>query len=164
MTNGTVKIIITDETGQTQPELNNTISKSGVGKSEKKQSSVLGDYAQHELFTLIRNQGVKAVNYTIGNIGNFTGDYKTQKNISAGLGIANSLKNYAMSGIAGAEIGGPPGGIVAVGVAMVSDTINVALEEKSAYTLNNKLNRELSQLRELSGLNPLLDGSRGSLS
>lgn len=129
--------------------------------TEKKDNKNKGDmFFAHELAHFAKAQASQMVNYALNNIGNFTGDYQTQKEIQHAVQMAGSIKNIALSAYAGFRIAGVAGGVVAGGLAIASQTINFVLAEAQAQLQINKQNYEISKLREISGLNGLTNGSR----
>ena len=69
-----------------------------------------------------------------------------------------------MASAAGMSYGGPLGAAIAVGVKMVTDAVSFGLNEKTNRAQNKKTNYEISKLKDLSGLNALIDVSRGTQS
>ena len=92
------------------------------------------------------------VGYAIHNIGNFTGDYNMQRHIEEEMRALSMGVNIGM----GFAYGGIAGGIMAT----ISTGINVAMEYIQGKIEVNKQNYEIKQLREISGLNALTNGSR----
>lgn len=129
--------------------------------NEKREKPTLKDYAKHEFYNLMTNEAQRTVNLTISNIGNFTGNYQTQREIQNVVGHANNLMNLGKSMIAGAAFG-PAGMAIAAGTYAVSSLINFGLESASIWVAEKKANYAIDQLRERSGLNTLNDGSRGT--
>ena len=73
MTDGKIYITISDQRGKGgggggEP---GTVINS---KKQDNETTALGDYAKHEFFNLIKQNATKIVNYSIGNMGNFSGD------------------------------------------------------------------------------------------
>lgn len=157
---GKIYITISDERGGG----GKGVSQSGeTVKTPKEKENHLGSYAVHQGMNLVKQSVMKAVNFSVSNIGNFTGDYLTQKNVQAGLSNAMTTIGYGTTALAGFKIGGIWGAVIAVGVKGVSDALSFGLNEKANYQQNRRTNYEIAELRELSGLNSLLDGSRGTL-
>lgn len=144
-----------------------------VGPDPKKKDSLsISQYIGHELFHFAKEQAQNMVNYTIGNIGNFTGDYETQREIQNVVNIANKVKSIAFAGYFGARAGasavgtaagGTVGGIVGVAIAVGSMAINFGLSEAANQMTFKRQNYNIDQLRKLSGQNILIDGGRGTL-
>ena len=132
--------------------------------AEKSDNLVLR-YAGHEFMHMIRTNAVKAVNYTMQNYGNFTGDYQTQRQLEDAKNMANGIVGYGMAFATGlgASGGNIAGGLVAVGAKAALDIGNIVGNQISIQMSLNAQNYSISQLRQLSGLNTLKDGSRGTL-
>lgn len=108
--------------------------------------------AKHLYYGNVINTAKSIVNFTMGNIGNFTGDYNTQRQINAMKGITGDFISIGV----GFTAGGAVGGIIAgIGVA-----VKHAEEYMTDMVSNTKQNHEIAQLREISGLNALTNGSR----
>ena len=160
--NGKIYITISDERGKGG-------AGSGSGGNEninipKGKENHLGSYVVHQGISLLQQTASQYVHYSISNIGNFTGDYLSQKNAQLGLGLVNKAIGYGTTALAGFKLGGILGSVVAGGIKATMDSLSFNLQEKAQYTQNQRTNYQISQLRELSGLNTLTDGSRGSLS
>ena len=97
-------------------------------------------------------------------MGNFSGDYLAQTNINATMSNVSTIASYGMAAAAGMSYGGPLGAAIAVGVKMVTDAVSFGLNEKTNRAQNKKTNYEISKLKDLSGLNALIDVSRGTQS
>ena len=126
MTDGKIYITISDQRGKG----------GGVGgepsavinsKKQDNETTALGDYAKHEFFNLIKQNATKIVNYSIGNMGNFSGDYLAQTNINATMSNVSTIASYGMAAAAGMSYGGPLGAAIAVGVKMVTDAVSFGL-------------------------------------
>ena len=163
MTDGKIYITISDQRGKG----------GGVGggpgtvinsKKQDNETTALGDYAKHEFFSLIKQNATKIVNYSIGNMGNFSGDYLAQTNINATMSNVSTLASYGLTAAAGAKYGGIYGAAIAVGVKMVTDAVSFGLNERTNRAQYKKTNYEISKLKDLSGLNALIDVSRGTQS
>lgn len=158
--NGKIYITISDERGKGSEGK----TQSGGIKTPKEKENHLGSYAVHQGISLLQQTASQYVHYSISNIGNFTGDYLSQKNAQLGLGLVNKAIGYGTTALAGFKLGGILGSVVAVGIKATMDSLSFNLQEKAQYTQNQRTNYQISQLRELSGLNTLTDGSRGTLS
>lgn len=135
----------------------------GNSKKEEKQSP-LSKYVQHQFFDLISQQAKQTLNYSVNNIGNFTGEYQTQRQIQSALNMGKFAKNLVVSAYSGFKLSGgnPMGAAVAVGL-QVASTISEIVQSEAVGSLNNKqINYKINALRERSGLNTLNDGSRGT--
>lgn len=163
MTDGKIYITISDQRGKGGIGGSTGGTESAVNTRENK-TNALGDYAKHEFFNLIKQNATKIVNYSIGNIGNFSGDYLSQTNINATMSNISTIASYGMAAAAGMSYGGPLGAAIAVGVKMVTDAVSFGLNEKTNRVQNKKTNYEISKLKDLSGLNALIDVSRGTQS
>lgn len=127
---------------------------------EEKKKNILGDYLKHRFFNLVENQAKQMATYTIANIGNFTGDYQYQREINVGVEILNEGITLASSFGSGMAVGGVVGGAVAVAITIASQTINFAMQEQANRVSNRNQNYNIQQLRDISGLNALTNGSR----
>ena len=97
-------------------------------------------------------------------MGNFSGDYLAQTNINATMSNVSTLASYGLTAAAGAKYGGIYGAAIAVGVKMVTDAVSFGLNERTNRAQYKKTNYEISKLKDLSGLNALIDVSRGTQS
>lgn len=164
MADGKIYITISDKPigdgGGTEPE------------KKKKQYTTIGRYIEHEIFHFLKEQAENAINYSINNIGNFTGDYNSQKEMQLVVNMANKVKGLAFAGYYGAKAGaaavgtaagGVAGGIIGVAIAVGGMAINFGLNEAANQKQFKRQNFNIDQLRSISGQNILLDGSRGTL-
>lgn len=129
---------------------------------EEKEKNLLGDFLKHKFFNMVEDQAKQMVNYTIGNIGNFTGDYQAQREIETSMKVANmgvSLVTAFMGGMT-ATGGNILGGVAAVGFMVASQGINIALQEHANKVSNRNQNYNIEQLRNISGLDALTNGGR----
>ncbi len=160
---GKIYITISDRrfgTNKAEADEQNQVDKQ---KSEKKDSKgIISDYAKHQFFNMIQSQAKQAVNYTVSNIGNFTGNYQSQRHIQESMQILQFGTDIAMSAIAGAKYGGAWGAVAGVGVALIGKGINFAQEYYAGYVENARTNRDIKQLRTRAGLNGSNNGSRGT--
>lgn len=154
---GKIYIVITDERGKAGDPGLDTIP-SDDSKKEKKSGL---DYAKHRFFNFVESQAKQFVMYNINNVGNFTGDYIAQRKIQETVQFASILGNIGMATIAGAKYGAP-GAIAGFTIAIAGTAINAGLSEYSQWISNRKINYSIDRLRERSGLNQSLDGSRGT--
>ena len=132
-----------------------------VAETEDKKKQTGLDYAKHRFFNFIESQAKQTVMYGINNIGNFTGDYITQRKIQETVQMTNMLLNIGTATLAGAKYGAP-GAIAGFTIAIAGTAINAGLSEYSQWISNRKINYSIDRLRERSGLNQSLDGSRGT--
>lgn len=132
------------------------------GKKEKENENLLGRYVEHELFHLVKKNTMQAVNYSLANIGNFTGDYISQRRVNELKQAVTGFTSIGMSTLAGAQVGGIVGAVVgfAAGTAsLVVDTVYDNITNKAEYA---KQNYNIAQLKDRVGLNSIYDGSRGT--
>ena len=162
---GTIYITITDERGSggggATPKPTPTpkdVEKQAQENSDN--NSALGEYARVSFYNFVNAQAQQFVNYAIGNIGNFTGDYNKQRQVQQMVTVGNTLKSIGMSVAAGVTMGGAVGGIIAGAIAVTTQAVNFAYSEYSNNFAVAKQNRELTQLRKLTGLDSLTNGSR----
>lgn len=166
MANGQIYITISDKRGEggagETPGVPSTRNSKAFDEPSNDFSAV-GDYAKHQFFDMIKSNSQKVVNYSINNIGNFTGDYQQQRNASATLSLINAAKNIGMATIAGFKYGGGPyGAAVGAMVAVGGMMINYTMQENANQIAIKQQNRNIDILRDISGLNTLNDGSRGT--
>lgn len=128
----------------------------------REDKNMLGDFIQHRFFNLVENQAKQAVNYTISNIGNFTGDYITQTHVSDAIRIMSGLASIGMSAWAGFRVGGGVGALVAIGVDVAGKVITAGEQIYAGYVQNVRQNKAIAQLRSRAGLNDTHNGSRGT--
>jgi len=117
-------------------------------------------WEQQQLFDFAKGQVKQMVNYTLGNIGNFTGDFYTQRSINDHLQVGSTLLNIGNSAINGLKMGGVQGMGIGLLVATSSVAVNMVLGDISKAVENKKRNRDIEMIRNLSGLNVLTNGSR----
>jgi hypothetical protein len=158
MAEGKLYITITDDRG----DGGGTPTPKPDGAKEKKSNDdTIGRYIEHEMFHLVKSQATQFVNFSLGNIGNFTGDYITQRRVNETKQAISGLMNIGMTTIAGAKYG-PYGAIAGFAIGVISQMTGSVYDVISSTVENSKTNYELAQLRELSGLNSTKDGSRGT--
>ena len=167
MANNNEKLYITisDNRGQTsgasgKPTPNSQAS-SNKPNEENNGTSLLGKYAEHQMFHLVKGATTKAVNYSISNIGNFTGDYLKQKDVYYSKEVISNLTNLALTTYAGSQFG-PIGTAIGFVVGVGSQIVGGIFEDISNRVDNAKNNYNISMLRERVGLNTIYDGSRGT--
>ena len=95
---------------------------------------------------------IQFANWSISNIGNFTGDKSQQSRVQS---IVNMNMKVA-GGIGAYVVGGIWGAIAYVGM----QTFNFGLNEYSNSVNIKKQNYEINQLRKISGLDVLTNGGR----
>lgn len=154
-------ITISDERSSGTPT--KETQQGGVGASrETKKNHELSKYIGHEFYHLVKNQAVRFVNFSIGNVGNFKGDYISQRKINQVKSAVSSLVSIGVATYHGAQIGGVVGGAVgfAFGTAvMVAESVYRDIETQNEFS---KTNYNIEQIRTRSGLDSLRDGSRGT--
>lgn len=133
--------------------------KSAPKKEKKPQEEKNNDFIKHQLFNLLESQAKQMVQYSIGNIGNFTGDYNAQRQVNFTMSAISVVSNIGMGAFAGAKYG-PWGAVVGAAVVAVSQGVNFGLQLHSQNLEINKQNYNIQQLRKLSGLDGLTNGSR----
>lgn len=162
MANNKLYITISDKRlgdGGNTPSSSNSSEREA--NSMSKEDNLIKRYAEHELFHLVKATTTRAINYSISNIGNFTGDYITQRKVNVAKGIVDSAVTIGVSTIAGAKYG-PIGAAIGFVTGVASETIMGVLDDISNRAENTKANFNIEQLREKVGLNTKLDGSRGT--
>ena len=157
MADGKIYITISDTRGGSGTGVNNEADT--VNESSKKENAV-AQYARHRFFNFVESQAKQYVNYTVSNIGNFTGDYTAQRNIEEAMTVGGMLLNLGTSVIAGAKMGGPYGAIIAATITVGSKLIEFGYREKSEQFQNRKTNRNIDMMRNRLGLQGLTDSSR----
>ena len=159
MSDGKIYITISDtRTGE-------VIKGTDIIVPEKKKSNTeeneLQNYVMHQFRNLITQQAKNMVNYSLGNIGNFTGDYNAQREVNFSLSALNVGSSIIAGAFAGLKVtGSPVGAIVGAATVATSQAINFGLKLKSEQVALNKQNYNIQQLRQLSGLDGLTNGSR----
>jgi len=131
-------------------------------KGDKKDGNAATRYAEHKLFNTAKQIAVQSVNFAISNIGNLTGDYITQRNVSVAKQAISGVMSVGMSTAGGAAVGGWVGTIVGFAVGVVSLVTSSVQSEVQNRLDTAKQNLELAQLRDRAGLNTTYDGSRGT--
>ena len=160
MSDGKIYITISDTRGGSGVGLTETPSVSNQqasglaseGGSNKESAAKI--IAKTQFANFVISEAREIVNYSIGNIGNFIGDYEMQQNIQVGLKNLSTAGNIVNAFAQGNLAGGL--------MALAGVGISKGLEIHAEIIANKKLNREISILRERSGLNSLYDGSRGT--
>ena len=137
-------------------------SRSIAGSSDDKDFyELLGRYAEHQLFHSFKSLVTQSVNFSLNNIGNFTGDYITQRQVNVLRQAASGVVSVGLSTIAGARFG-PAGALVGFGVGMTSLVAGTIFEHKATQVEVAKTNYSIAQLRDRVGLNTIYEGSRGT--
>lgn len=157
---GKIYIIVTNQLPNGTPE---PVPGAGTDKKEKDSENTFEKFVQHKFFNLIESQAKQAVNYSINNIGNFTGDYVEQAHVSDTMQVLSMMNELTTSFIAGTKMTGTPlGGLVAIAVSGIGRGISSIEQQYAGYVENVRQNRSISQLRTRAGLNSANNGSRGT--
>lgn len=154
---GKIYIIVTDQLpnggGQLVPDQQK--------EKEKDKGSSLAMWAEHQFYNLVKQQVIGNINFTVNNIGNFTGDYQAQRNAQLNLSILNEAMGLGMAVYAGSRFG-VPGVAVALGVYAANKTISTMQQYALINLQQKQSNYSIEQLRNRAGLNSYKDGSRGT--
>lgn len=129
---------------------------------EKNKESQFGNWVVHQFFSLVKNQALNNVNFAINNIGNFIGDYQAQREAQTTMSVINELMGFGTAVVAGAKIGGVPGAIAATTIYGINKAISTAQTYQLIDVQQKQTNYLITQLKNRSGLNTRLDGSRGT--
>ena len=118
-------------------------------------------YLQHEFIHIAKQQASQYINYSIENIGNFTGNYQTQRDVQAALNATGILVSAATAGFyVGVTTSSPVLGLFAAAVSVGVSAINYNRQEKANQFAIKRQNHEVEIIRDISGLNSLTNGSR----
>ena len=169
MADGKIYITITDKRPASDGPIqgaqeSNTQGTSGTlsDKSGKTQGSILLRYAEHQFFNFVEAEAKKFVMTTLGNVGNFSGNYAAQDDINVGLSNLSSVMGIGIAAIEGAKIGGPAGAAVGAVIGIATQEINFQMRDKIARLENYKQNKRIEKLRIRSGLDAATNDSRGT--
>jgi hypothetical protein len=159
---GKIYITISDTRGGSGSGRTPDVPNSQSNQDEEEQKTgMLNQYIRHRFFNLVQSQVKQAVNYTVGNIGNFTGNYQSQRDIEQGISAINWLVNIGTSFYTGTKTTGSPiGGAVAAVLTVGSGLISAGYREYTEWFQNRKDNRNIEMMRNRLGLQGLTDGSR----
>lgn len=154
--NGKIYITISDvrmDNGVTPtPQTTSTMPMiSGDGGNDNDGISLNG-LINHQFYDFAINTAKQMVDFATENIGNFTGDYYVQRSINNVKSISGDLMAIG--------VGFAKGGVVGGLIATTGVLINRGMQYQLGGVSNRKQNYEISQLREISGLNSLTNGSR----
>ena len=150
---GKIYITISDERGKGSGGTTTTTTTTTTTEEESKDKDGLGfDLANHQFKNFVISEAKQMVNYSIGNIGNVTGEYQTHRQVNEGINAIGKVANIANAFI----VGGVVGGLIAV----AGTGINYALQRNSEIIANRQLNNKIDKVRELAGLDTLNNGSR----
>ena len=119
-------------------------------------------YIKHRFRNLVEAQVKQAVNYAIGNIGNFTGDYIKQQQVTDAKEVISFFVNLGTAVAAGAQIAGGAGAAFAIATVLAGTAVSAAEKNYSAWDETSKQNRAIAQLRTRAGLNSTNNSSRGT--
>ena len=131
-------------------------------KQDQDKGDIIGDYAKHQFFSLIKSQAKSAVNYSISNIGNFTGNYVAQQHIQDAMQITNFAIGVGTSAIAGFKMAGLAGAAIAIGTQIIGAGISNAQQYYAGLVENKRQNNDILQLKTRAGLNSTNNGNRGT--
>ena len=159
MADGKIYIIVTDQlpngSGPITPDGNQQQNKI------KEKKDPLGDYAKHQFFNLVKNQAMQNLNYSISNIGNFTGDYMKQEHVENMMQAGSFVLSLVTSAVAGWKMTGSPwGAVIAVAATGISEGISTAQQYYAGLVENARKNRDIALLKTRAGLNSTNNGSR----
>lgn len=160
---GKIYITISDRrfgTNKAEADEQNQIDKNNNAQSSN--SNPLLDYAKHRFFNFIQSEAKQMVNYSINNIGNFTGDYTKQEHVEEAVNILGYMSNIGMAAVAGAQYGGWVGAAIGGGLAILGTEISINQQIYAGRIENTRINRNIAQLRTRAGLNSTNNGSRGT--
>lgn len=156
-------IVISDSPSSSNQEgENQTASEKKEDEKKNKKAETLNTYIQQQFLNEIKTQAIQAVNYSISQYGNLTGNYVAQRNMQVAQKVINNIISIGTAAIGGATIAGPWGAVIGAGLAITNQVISYGYQTFGEYVSNIKQNREINILRDRSGLNSYLDGSRGT--
>lgn len=156
MSDGKIFITISDQRGQapqqpsgsSQPTSQQPINTNDKSKSKGVGSNVIA----HQFLHFAENQAKQFIDYSISNIGNFQGDFQTQREIQNAMSVGRTLIGIGTAFATGGIVGGL---IATAGVG-----INMAYQYHTGQVMTNQQNYSIEQLKKLSGLSSLTNGSR----
>ena len=160
MADGKLYIIVTDQVPGGQAPVPGV----ETDKKDKEKEGSLEKFASHKFFNFVESQAKQAINYSVSNIGNFTGNYIEQTHMSEALQGVNFLISLATSAYAGFKLSGgsPYGALIAAGITVASTAINTVQQHYAGLVDASRRNEEAAQLRTRAGLNSTNNGSRGT--
>lgn len=159
-TDGKIYIIVTDKMPSGEGKVPAPTSQSS-GKSAN-DNGIVQHWARSQLIGTVKNIASKELMFSYNHIGDFTGDYITQTQVNNNLSNASALMGIGMGALAGFKVGGPLGAVIGASLSLLNSSISSSHEIRLNLLQNKKTNYEIEQLRIRSGLNALLDGSRGT--
>ena len=168
MADGKIYITISDTRGgSNEVETANAAAKNNANSSGK---TALGLMAFNKFIDFAQTEANQYVNFTIGNIGNFTGSYSAQKEMEVTMKYLNYFSNLGISSVGTfinftAASGSPlAGGIAATAEVILKGAITLIdkgiFQEKAEQFNMRRTNRNISLMRQRLGLEGLTDGSR----
>ena len=161
MTDGKIYIIVTDKlpAGGAEPQPGVETEK----KEKKSDKDILMHYAKNKLIETVKSAASNAVHFSLGNIGNFTGDYITQRQINNNLQMASELMSFGATVWAGFKVTGSPWGaaIAAAGWA-VQKGLSIGEQLVTLNVEKTRVNYNIEQIRNRSGLNSHMNWNRGT--
>ncbi len=149
--NGKIYVILTDKRGQQPEPTPPTPDTPNPQKPKKEEKNQLLNTTQ-KIGATLSTLAIQYANWSINNIGNFTGDYQAQREVHATISVGMKI-----AGFAGAVAAGGIWGAVTYAGAMA---FNFALNERANKIQFAKQNYDISQLRQISGLDGLTNGGR----
>lgn len=155
MADGKIYITISDTRGGSGAGVNNE-----ADSEPQKRESELSKFIWHKFRNTLDSQIKQNINYTVGNIGNFTGNYTAQRDAEELLRGINLAVGVISTTIAAGVKYGAPGAIIAATISIGSEVVNFAYRERSESFQNRKMNRNIDLMRKRLGLEGLTDGSR----
>lgn len=158
-------IVISDSPSSSNQEgENQTASEKKESDKKKDKTDTFNTYIKQQFLNELKSQATQAVNYSVAQYGNLTGDYITQKNTQYALSVINNIISIGTAAIGGFKLSGGNvwGAVIGAGLAVTNQFISFGYQVHGEYINNLKRNREIDILRERSGLNSYLDGSRGT--
>lgn len=139
-------------------------SGSGVSNdadNTEEKENPLSKYARHRFFNFAEGQAKQFVNYTVGNIGNFTGNYIEQSEVQGMIRNISFLVNLGTAIYSGVKMTKSwVGGVIAGAISIGSQAINFGYQEYTETVMNRRTNRNIEMMRNRLGLQGLIDGSR----
>ena len=159
---GKIYIVITDKMpGGAQPGPGSAPTQDG-DRSDGPGGELLKHWARDRLISTAKQAAVSSVMYTLGNIGNFTGDYITQTHVNDSIANIRGIMGLGAATVSGFMMGGPIGAVIGATLSVINTGVSSIERIHSARVQNRKVNYEIEQLRDRVGMNAVLDGSRGT--
>lgn len=139
----------------------NTPADTTPKESNKKSSQSI---ITHQFYNFIIGQAKQFVNYNIQNVGNFTGDYISQRKVNEAVQGLNITMNIGGAFVSGTMMSGgnPIVGAAFAAIATAGIAVNAGYQSYTQRFETARANYNIEQLRRKSGLNVYLDGSRGT--